>query len=66
MTILQADASGGAFPGVSAAAGAPTESPHAEAIRLVMQVRGREIQAFWTVNTRTGQVADPGESIRIE
>ena len=90
---------------------AQAESPHAHAIRLVMQTRGDEIRKLdhngnwwqdteerswsakrpfspgvidsthyfsvsysidghvvrsWSVNTRTGQVAGPGESLRIE
>ena len=95
----------------SRASGAPEGSPHADAIRLVMQLRSDEIQRLdqspdwwhdtkerswsvkrpfgpgivdsthyfqvsysidgrvvgtWSVNTRTGQVAGPGESIRTE
>ncbi|KRG63545.1 hypothetical protein ABB26_11525 [Stenotrophomonas humi] len=95
----------------SLAAGVPEGFPHADAIRLVMQLRGDEIQRLdrspdwwhdtkertwsvkrpfgpgivdsthyfqvsysidgkvvgtWSVNTGSGQVAGPGESIRIE
>src|SRR5262245_16102651 len=95
----------------SLAAGAPESSPHADAIRLDLQLRVDEIHRLdkspgwwsdtkerswsarrpfgpgvvdsthyfqvsysidgkvvgtWAVNTRTGQVAGPGESIRIE
>lgn len=96
---------------VSLATEPPDSSPHADAIRLVMQLRRDEIHGLdqsadwwhdtkerswsvkrpfgpgnidsthyfqvsysiegkvvgtWSVNTRTGQVAGPGESIRIE
>ncbi|WP_457095884.1 hypothetical protein [Lysobacter sp. P5_B9] len=96
---------------VAADRASPTESPHAQAIRLVMEIRADEIRKLdkdpdwwhdtkerawsakrpfgpgvvdsthyfmvsyaidghvvgsWSVNTRTGQVAGPGESLRIE
>src|SRR4249919_1955301 len=108
LLLLIAGASGYA---TAADRASSTESPHAQAIRLVMQTRADEIRKLdkdpdwwhdtkdsawsarrpvgpgivdsthyfmvsyaidgnvvgsWSVNTRTGQVAGPGESLRIE
>ena len=98
-------------PVIAADRASTAESPHAQAIRLVMETRGDEIRKLdrtpdwwhdtkerarsakrpfgpgvvdsthyfmvsyaigghvvgsWSVNTRTGRVAGPGESLRIE